>query len=209
MSEAGFDTSAPEPERRSALGLALRAAAVVLVGALLALLVWKLVAEDEGRQLVADVRSGKRPVAPAFDLPVIWSPLETWPRALRPALADGRLSLQELRGYPVALNFWASWCIPCKEEAPVLAASARAHAGRVLFLGVDVQDLTTDARRFLRRLRVPYPSVRDGGGGVYSDYGLTGVPETYYVDARGRIVAHSLGQVSRRELEAGIAEALR
>jgi cytochrome c biogenesis protein CcmG/thiol:disulfide interchange protein DsbE len=64
-----------------------------------------------------------------------------------------------------------------------------------------VQDLTGDARRFLEKLAVPYPSVRDGSDRAYSAYGLTGVPETYYIDAQGRIVAHVPGAVSRRELE--------
>jgi cytochrome c biogenesis protein CcmG/thiol:disulfide interchange protein DsbE len=106
------------------------------------------------------------------------------------------------------LNFWASWCVPCKHEAPLLAASARQHAGEVAFLGIDVQDFKSDARRFLRRYRANYPSVRDGGSSTYSRYGLTGLPETYYLDARGRIIAHSPGEVRSDELEAGIERIL-
>jgi cytochrome c biogenesis protein CcmG, thiol:disulfide interchange protein DsbE len=117
------------------------------------------------------------------------------------------VSPSELRGRPVVINFWASWCVPCRHEAPRFTASARAHAGRVSFLGIDVQDLSSDARRFLRRYRIDYVSVRDGGGSTYSDYGLTGVPETYWVDARGRIVSHYAGEVSRCQLEHGIAAA--
>jgi cytochrome c biogenesis protein CcmG/thiol:disulfide interchange protein DsbE len=109
-----------------------------------------------------------------------------------------------LRGHPVVVNFWASWCIPCKKEAPLLAASARTHRGQVVFLGIDVQDFKSDARRFLRRFDTPYVSVRDGPGSTYGDYGLTGVPETYWLDARGRIVAHYAGQIDRDQLEEGI-----
>jgi cytochrome c biogenesis protein CcmG/thiol:disulfide interchange protein DsbE len=105
------------------------------------------------------------------------------------------------------INFWASWCIPCRHEAPLLVASARAHAGDVAFLGVDVQDLKSDARGFLRKYHVNYVSVRDGPGGTYDDYGLTGLPETYYVDARGRLIGHYAGEVSRAQLEAGIQAA--
>jgi cytochrome c biogenesis protein CcmG/thiol:disulfide interchange protein DsbE len=122
----------------------------------------------------------------------------------RAALDDGRVSLAELRGHPVVLNFWASWCVPCKAEAPRLAAAAKAHAGDVLFLGIDVQDFKSDARRFLTKYEANYVSVRDGGDSTYSAYGLTGLPETYYLDRPGRILAHSVGEVSKTELEQGI-----
>lgn len=179
--------------------------ALALVVSLLALLVWKVAFATSGAGLVAAIKRGDKPMAPSFDLPVIWDRRATWPKRVRPALADGRVSLTELAGTPVVLNFWASWCIPCKEEAPYLAAAARLHRRDVAFLGLDIQDLTSDARRFLERLDVPYPSVRDGSARSYTAYGLTGVPETYYIDGRGRIVAHAIGAVSRRELERDIA----
>jgi len=105
------------------------------------------------------------------------------------------------------MNFWASWCVPCKAEAPRLVASAQRHAGEVVFLGVDVQDLKGDARSFLERYKTNYVSVRDGGSSTYANYGLTGLPETYYLDARGRVVDHAVGEISPEELEAGIASA--
>lgn len=202
--------AAPEVggRRRPGWFRVLQLATVAAVAGLLSLLAWRLVAGSRGAELVSAVRAGKAPAAPAFELPAIWPRAETWPPSLRRALDDGQVALRELRGYPVVLNFWASWCVPCKAEAPILAASARAHAGKVAFLGIDVQDLASDARRFLRRHGANYPSARDGSGDVYSAYGLTGVPETYYLDRRGRIVAHSLGQLDRAELEEGIAQAL-
>lgn len=175
--------------------------AVASVALLLSLLIWKVAQGSSGASLVAAIKRGDRPAAPAFDLPVIWNRPQMWPQRVRPALADGRVSLAELRGTPVVLNFWASWCIPCKEEAPHLAAAARAYRRDVAFLGLDIQDFTQDARRFLDRLDVPYSSVRHGSPRTYGAYGLTGVPETYYIDARGRIVAHATGAVSRAELE--------
>ena len=186
---------------------ALRYCASALVLGLLALLVYATLAAGRGRSLVEQISEGKKPPAPAFALGVLWPHTETWPKDAVAALGDGRLSLSELRGHPVVLNFWASWCVACKEEAPLLHAAARAHAGNVLFLGLDIQDLSGDARDFARQYRMNYVSVRDGGGGTYSAYGLTGVPETYYIDARGRIVAHSPGEVSRSDLEQGIAAA--
>jgi len=88
-----------------------------------------------------------------------------------------------------------------------LRPQAAAHAGKVAVLGIDIQDFTSDARRFLRKHGANYVSIRDGGSSTYSRYGLTGVPETYYLDARARIVAHSIGEVSSRELEQGIEQA--
>jgi thiol-disulfide isomerase/thioredoxin len=144
--------------------------AVALVVALLGLLAWRVAAGNPGAGFVSAIKRGDNPRAPTFDLPVIWGRDETWPRRLKQSLADDRVSLAELRGHPVVINFWASWCIPCKEEAPALAAAARAHAGQVAFLGLDIQDLTSDARRFLRKLDVPYVSVRDGSPHSYTAY---------------------------------------
>jgi cytochrome c biogenesis protein CcmG/thiol:disulfide interchange protein DsbE len=185
-----------------------QAVAIVFVAGLLGLLIWKVVAGSPGAELVSAIKRGDKPAAPAFDLPVIWDRAGLWPPAIRGSIDDGRVSLAELRGYPVVLNFWASWCIPCKEEAPSFAAAAQAYRGKIAFLGLDIQDLVPDARGFLEKLDVPYVSVRDGTPKSYSAYGLTGVPETYFIDARGRVIEHATGAVSRRELEASIAALL-
>jgi cytochrome c biogenesis protein CcmG, thiol:disulfide interchange protein DsbE len=182
----------------------LQAISLVAVAGLFALLVWRVVDQGRGASVVRQIKQGKKPAAPEFSLPVLWNRSGTWPPRLRVAFTDGRISPAELRGSPVVLNFWASWCIPCKAEAPRLAASARANRGEVAFLGVDVQDLKSDARHFLDRFHTPYVSVRDGSGSTYAAYGLTGVPETYWLDARGRIVAHYAGEISRDQLEQGI-----
>lgn len=183
----------------------LQIAALAVIATLLALLTWRVFEAKGGSDFLAQVKAGAKPPAPAFALPAIWDRTDTWPAELKPTLADERLSLAELRGYPLVINFWASWCGPCKDEAPILAASAEAHAGEVVFLGIDIQDFKSDARRFLTRYDVNYVSVRDSSDDTYVDYGLTGVPETYYVDDEGRVVAHSLGGLSREELERGIA----
>jgi cytochrome c biogenesis protein CcmG/thiol:disulfide interchange protein DsbE len=198
------DAGAGERARRSALGTALRVVAVGVVLSLLFLLVWDLVHSGSGASFTTKIKQGKKPPAPTFALPVLWDHRETWPDALGARLDDGRLALTELRGYTVVVNFWASWCVPCKEEAPAFHAAAVRYAGRVVFLGMDTQDFTSAARRFLARYKVNYVSVRDGTDRTYTSYGLTGVPETYFIDPQGRAVEHAVGAISRRELEDGI-----
>lgn len=203
------ESPAPERPRRPRLRLLAQAGAVGLIALLVGLLVQRTLAQGAGPHLVSEIKVGKTPLAPNFKLAVNWPRAETWPTKLRVALTDDRISPRELRGYPVVMNFWASWCVPCKAEAPLLVGAAKAHAGKVAFLGLDVQDFESDALRFLERYGTNYVSVRDGGDSIYSAYGLTGIPETFYLDRTGRIVAHSIGQVSREELEANIDKALR
>jgi cytochrome c biogenesis protein CcmG, thiol:disulfide interchange protein DsbE len=204
-------SSAPTPERpkrRSWLRLSFQASALAVVAVLLGLLVERTLATGAGPHLVSEVKAGSKPPAPDFELAVIWPHAETWPARLRGALADEQVSLRELRGYPIVMNFWASWCEPCKAEAPRLTSSAEAHAGKVIFLGMDLQDFKSDARRFLERYETNYVSVRDGGDSTYSDYGLTGLPETYFLDRQGRVISRWVGEISEAELEAGIAAAI-
>jgi cytochrome c biogenesis protein CcmG, thiol:disulfide interchange protein DsbE len=198
----------PGRERRSAIRIAMQAAALMFVGGLLGLLVYRVVESSRGPNLVAAIRAHKEPVAPDFQHKVIWRHFETWPPALRSLTTTQTLSPRDLRGHPVVMNFWASWCIPCAREAPRLNASAAAHRGQVALLGVDVNDFSTDAVRFLRRHHVNYVSVRVRGSGTYEDYGLTGLPETYFLDARGRIVAHTVGEITPSALEDGITQVL-
>jgi cytochrome c biogenesis protein CcmG, thiol:disulfide interchange protein DsbE len=166
---------------------------------------WSLLTAGRGQSLVDRIASGAKPPAPGFALPVIWPRASTWPPALRTALTDGRLGLDELHGMPVVINFWASWCGPCRSEIPLFVKAAAREHRNVAFVGIDVQDLTGDAVRFLPRFHVDYVAVRDGGDGTYREYGLTGVPETFFLDRTGRIVAHVPGVVDEGALERGLA----
>ena len=112
------------------------------------------------------------------------------------------LSPIDLRGRVVVMNFWASWCDPCKSELQRLTTAAKKHRGSVIFLGVDINDFTGDARHFLDRGRVDYVSLH-GGSGTSSAYGLIGLPETYYLDARGRVVGRTAGRRPRNSSKKG------
>ena len=187
---------------------------VVLFGALpaivlfLSLLTYGLLAKAPDTGIDDTLASGRAGPAPAFELALLergdlGPPLE---RALGPALADGRIALRELRGRQVVLNFWASWCVPCQEEAPLLERSWLNVRDRgVVFLGLNMQDVTGDARSFMRRYRNTYLNVRDPTNRVARKWGLTGLPETFFITARGKVVGHVIGVVSEAQMAAGMA----
>jgi thiol-disulfide isomerase/thioredoxin len=105
--------------------------------------------------------------------------------------------LRQLNGTPVVVNLWGSWCAPCREEAPKLAAAARQFGHRVQFLGVDLQDDRTNARLFVRDAGWPYPSVFDPDGAIRSGLGQQGQPHTLVFDRRGHLVAVFNGPIER------------
>ncbi|PYM38888.1 MAG: hypothetical protein DME17_02800 [Candidatus Rokuibacteriota bacterium] len=126
---------------------------------------------------------------------------------------DGRdVSLESLRGRVVVLNFWASWCYPaCYEEAPALERSWRAYRGReVSVVGVAIQDQPDAARKFIADFSLSFPNAPDPDGKVSVDYGVYGVPETFFIDRAGRIRRKQTGAVSddlfRREVEKLLGE---
>jgi cytochrome c biogenesis protein CcmG/thiol:disulfide interchange protein DsbE len=124
---------------------------------------------------------------------------------------EGQLRLSSLRGKAVVLNFWASWCVPCKQEAPLLETATKQYrsAGLVV-VGVDAQDFRSDARRFVRRFRLTYPVVRDDGTSTLTHYDVNGFPETWFIDRSGHLVGeHVNGPLTREQLVRNIAIALR
>lgn len=167
------------------LKLAAQVVALALVTGLFALLVWKVVTEDEGA--APKLGRGETPPAPAFRLD----------RLDRP----GKLSLASYRGRPVVLNFWASWCIPCKDEAPFLEELWRDNRDRELVvLGLDSRDFRADARRFADRFGLTFPLLYDGPGDEASSFGVTGFPETFVLDREGRVVAAFKGGVDGEDV---------
>jgi len=116
--------------------------------------------------------------------------------------------LVSLRGKPVVVNIWASWCGPCIEEAPGLARVARASQGEVQFLGVDIIDHLSPARAFIRRYGWPYPSVFDPMGAIRDHLGFIGQPVTVVYDASGRQVLTHSGAIPEEDLQKAVDEAL-
>lgn len=111
---------------------------------------------------------------------------------------------------PIVLNFWASWCYPaCYEEAPILEASWRRHREEVLFVGVNTQDKQEEALRFIAQFGLTFPQVYDPRGRVGVDYGMYGVPETFFIDREGRVLARHAGAIDEATLARYLEEALR
>jgi cytochrome c biogenesis protein CcmG/thiol:disulfide interchange protein DsbE len=160
-------------------------AAVGLVVLLFALLLWKLV-DDEGGEIASATARGEHPAAPAFTLERLDG--------------EGELALSSLRGKAVVLNFWASWCIPCKEEAPHLEEVWQdKRADGLVVVGLDAKDFRRDARSFAERFDLTFPIVFDGAGSTLSDWGVTGFPETFVIDRQGRVVESFVGAVNSDE----------
>lgn len=120
------------------------------------------------------------------------------------AASDNEVALRELRGHPLVVSFWASWCDPCRREAPLLQRVWRAQRGRVLFLGVNENDTGDAAKAFIRRFGVTYPAVREAGDATAVRWGVGGLPVTFFIADDGRVVAQSIGQLRPRQLRRGV-----
>jgi cytochrome c biogenesis protein CcmG/thiol:disulfide interchange protein DsbE len=120
---------------------------------------------------------------------------------------EGRpISLAALRGRPVIVNFWASWCGPCVEEFPLLREAAERHAGDgLVVVGVVWRDRSEAARDFMARNGAPWAAAMDPGERVAGDYGILGPPETYFIGRDGTIAARQIGQISAASLDAKLA----
>jgi cytochrome c biogenesis protein CcmG/thiol:disulfide interchange protein DsbE len=153
-------------------------AAVLLAGALLALLAFGVADQGTNASIDASVARGHYPVVPnaGLALPILGS--------------SGKESLSDLRGKVVVLNVFASWCDPCKAEAPILEQEQRRllrHGATIL--GVTYLDNSSDSEQFVRQWHITYPVLRDVDGSFIRAFGTTGVPETFVINRQGRIQA--------------------
>ncbi|MDX6706727.1 MAG: cytochrome c biosis protein CcmG, thiol:disulfide interchange protein DsbE [Solirubrobacteraceae bacterium] len=172
------------------------ALAAVVAAGLIGLLAYGLVSKSDDTSIEQAVARGERPAAPSLKLPVLGG--------------RGTHSVADLRGKVVVLNFWASWCIPCKSEAPMLekAQQRLQQTGAGTVVGVTYDDSTPDALQFVRDFKVRYPNVRDVGTKLASRYGTHRVPETFVIDQQGRIVDLHRGQIDQAFIDRALAKAI-
>jgi cytochrome c biogenesis protein CcmG/thiol:disulfide interchange protein DsbE len=171
-------------------------AVIVGVAALVGLLAYGLSSNEPDRGIERALARGERKPAPALELPRLWG--------------RGSGSLAGRRGEVVVLNFWASWCDPCRKESPLLQRWHRRISKRGgTVLGVDVLDVSSDARSFAREYGLTYPMLRDKDGDTLDDFGVIAYPETFVIDRRGRIAASRRGPVDERFLRERVLPLLR
>jgi cytochrome c biogenesis protein CcmG, thiol:disulfide interchange protein DsbE len=168
-----------------ALKVAGQLGALALVLGLLGLLIWKIASDD------APVASVGKPV-PHFDLPTL--------------SGDERVAVADHVGKPMVINFWATWCVPCRTEAPLLERAAKRYDDRVVFIGVDVRDFNGDAKNFVEKHGLTYLIAYDGPAKLWEPWGITGLPETFFVDRNGMIIDHKVGEITD---EGDLDEAIR
>jgi cytochrome c biogenesis protein CcmG/thiol:disulfide interchange protein DsbE len=170
-------------------------AVLCAVVALVALLAYGLASNEPDRTVDLAVQAGQREQAPEIELPSL--------------TGEGTASLADYRGKVVVLNYWASWCDPCRAESPLLERWHRQLAKHdATVLGVDVQDVESDARAFAREYGLTYPMLRDGPGDTRDELGILGLPETFVIDRKGRIAAVQRGPVDDEFMRKHVAPVL-
>ncbi len=163
--------------------------------ALLGLLAYGVTNQAPNRTLDEAIAQGHHPMAPDAHM------------ALPRLFGGGRTTLASYRGKVVLLNFWASWCVDCQDEAPVMRRAQRElsrHGGTVL--GVTYQDTSTDSQRFVREYHVAYPNLRDPNGELVHDgFGTDQLPESFLINRRGRLVDIERGPIGNSFVKRAVA----
>lgn len=178
-------------------GLGARLAKLIPILVLLGLLAY-------GTLLVADTRRPATDAMPEFELSL---------------LGGGTISNEDLEGTPVVMNFWASWCTPCREEAPMLEELWQEHKDRILFLGVNTKDNELGAEDFVEQFDITYPIALDPNEELVGELDVFGLPQTFFIDHEGRFIGSPttegigeegdtvvLGAITEKTLREKIAE---
>ena len=168
-------------------------AAVAGAAGLIALLIFGLTTTGNDSSIDNAVARGAYPAAPQRSLPLLQG--------------AGTRTIADYRGRVVVLNFWASWCQPCRAEAPMLESAQRELGSAGTVLGITYRDTSPDSLAFLRQYKLTYPNLRDVDGRLADSYGTKALPETFVIDRNSRIVQVSRGEVSQAFLARAIARA--
>jgi len=163
------------------------AGAVVLIAVVLIAVVLHSGGNEQKPSVAQLIAKSKPEPAHPFSLPSLTNQKEI-------------VSLAQFKGKPLVLNFWASWCVPCRKEMPMLESAYKELGGKVAFLGIDSQDTQAAGAAFAHKAGVTYPLASDPKGNVAIAYGLFGLPSTMFISAHDQIVAGYTGQLSRKEL---------
>jgi cytochrome c biogenesis protein CcmG, thiol:disulfide interchange protein DsbE len=166
-------------------------AVICVLVALVALLAYGLIQNEPDRDVDRALARGGWGAAPDLTLPELGG--------------SRTISIEDYRGRVVVLNFWASWCGPCKAESPLLERWHRRIQGRGgTVLGVDMLDVTGDAQDFIAEYKLTYPMLKDKDGHGLETYGVVQYPETFVIDRQGRIAAVQRGPVDERFMRAQV-----
>ena len=168
--------------------------AVLGGGALIALLIFGVLALGSNQTLDQALADGQHPLAPEYA------------RQLPELSGGGAAALAQFRGHVVLLNFWASWCPPCREEAPLVESAQRQlerHGGTVV--GVSSQDTASDSASFRSKYHLTYPDLRDLTGNFVHAFGTTALPDSFIIDPQGRITAISRGEIDKAFVAQAVA----
>jgi len=210
-SSAPPDPGPPEPGPpdvpRARRGLLVAIAAIVVVIVVAITVVFVTGSDDDGSKattpdpngMLSDLGAdtGLEPGATAPDF------------ALSKLSGDGTVKLSDYRGRPVVVNFWASWCHPCRKEFPLLADARTKYRGDDLaIIGVSYRDIPSDSRRFVKDQDAKWTFARDDRGAVAKDYGVRAVPQTFFIDADGTIRERVFGITSAKDLDQTLKKVL-
>ena len=127
-----------------------------------------------------------------------------------PLFNGGEITLSSLKGKPVVINFWSSWCGPCRKEAPILEKAWRLYRERgITFIGVNIQEKEEDALAYIEEFDITHPNGHDINGHITIDYGVGGIPVTFFVDRKGIIVSRWVGAINEDLLATKLEELLK
>jgi cytochrome c biogenesis protein CcmG, thiol:disulfide interchange protein DsbE len=166
---------------------------------------WWSVRDDEGSSTASPDAASS--LIPSLDNPDLAKVGDVAPDFALTTLDGDMLRLSDLRGTPVVLNFWASFCNPCRREFPALGTAERESNGEYAIVGVNTRDIRSDAKGFAKEEHATWPNGFDGDRAVAKAYGVAQIPQTFFIRADGTIAARTFAELDTQAIQRGIAKA--